>query len=137
MEIDGQCHCGNIRYRAVVDPERVVVCHCVDCQALSGSAFRTVAFTVPDGFEVLAGSIKVYVKTTAASGNPRAQGFCGDCGSAIYATSVGGDGPRVFGLRVGTIRQRAELVPKKQVWHEQAMPWVDHIGSLPSVARQS
>jgi len=136
MEIDGQCHCGNIRYRATLDPDRVVVCHCSDCQSLSGSAFRTVAFTEPDAFEVLKGTIKVYVKTTAASGNPRAQGFCGDCGSAIYATAVD-KGPKVYGLRVGTISQREEIVPKKQVWHRSALPWLDQLNALPVAERQA
>jgi len=136
MEIDGQCHCGSIRYRATLDPDRVVVCHCSDCQSLSGSAFRTVAFTEPDAFEVLKGTIKVYVKTTAASGNPRAQGFCGDCGSAIYATAVDG-GPKVYGLRVGTISQREEIVPKKQVWHRSALPWLDQLNALPVAERQA
>ncbi len=131
MEIDGQCHCGTITYRATLDPGRIVVCHCTDCQSLSGSAFRTVAFTQTDAFEVLTGTIKIYVKTSADSGNPRAQGFCGDCGSAIYATSVG-DGPKVYGLRTGTITQRAALIPKKQVWHRSALPWLDELCKLPA-----
>ena len=42
MKIDGSCHCGRIRYEAEVDPAKVVICHCTDCQTLSGSAFRTV-----------------------------------------------------------------------------------------------
>lgn len=131
MEIDGQCHCGTITYRAILDPERIVVCHCTDCQSLSGSAFRTVAFTQTDAFEVLTGTIKIYVKTSADSGNPRAQGFCGDCGSAIYATSVG-EGPKVYGLRTGTITQRAALIPKQQVWHRSALPWLDDLCELPA-----
>lgn len=131
MEIDGQCHCGTITYRALLDPERIVVCHCTDCQSLSGSAFRTVAFTQTDAFEVLTGTIKIYVKTSADSGNPRAQGFCGDCGSAIYATSVG-EGPKVYGLRTGTITQRAALIPKQQVWHRSALPWLDDLCKLPA-----
>jgi hypothetical protein len=136
MKIHGHCHCGSITYRATLDPERIVVCHCTDCQSLSGSAFRTIAFTQPDAFEVLTGTIKVYVKTTANSGNPRAQGFCGDCGSGIYATSVG-DGPKVYGLRTGTITQRADLIPNKQVWHSSALPWLNELGSLPASEKQA
>ena len=45
MKIDGGCHCGYIAYEAEVDPDKVRICHCTDCQTLSGSAFRTVAFT--------------------------------------------------------------------------------------------
>ena len=85
---------------------------------------------------MLTGTIKVYVKTTANSGNPRAQGFCGDCGSGIYATSVG-DGPKVYGLRTGTITQRADLIPNKQVWHSSALPWLNELGSLPASEKQA
>ncbi|MDQ3188264.1 MAG: GFA family protein, partial [Pseudomonadota bacterium] len=32
MKIQGACHCGDISYEAVVDPARVSICHCADCQ---------------------------------------------------------------------------------------------------------
>ena len=49
MHIDGGCHCGALTYEAEIDPARVGVCHCLDCQILSGSAFRTaVTALVPD-----------------------------------------------------------------------------------------
>ena len=62
MQIDGGCHCGHITYRADIDPERVVICHCTDYQALSGSAYRFVAFTREDALEILTGELKIYVK---------------------------------------------------------------------------
>ena len=40
MEIDGHCHCGRISFEAEVDPNAVTICHCTDCQTLTGSAFR-------------------------------------------------------------------------------------------------
>lgn len=40
MRIDGQCHCGRVRYVADIAPEQVSICHCTDCQSLTGSAFR-------------------------------------------------------------------------------------------------
>jgi hypothetical protein len=45
MKIDRRCHCGYITYEAEIDPEKVMICHCTDCQTLSGPAFRTVALT--------------------------------------------------------------------------------------------
>jgi hypothetical protein len=44
MKIDGACHCGCVRYEAEVNLEQVAICHCTDCQIISGSAFRTVVF---------------------------------------------------------------------------------------------
>jgi hypothetical protein len=40
MKIDGACHCGYIRVEGEADPEKTTVCHCTDCQASTGSAFR-------------------------------------------------------------------------------------------------
>ena len=131
MHIDGGCHCGNISYAAEVDPEKVIVCHCTDCQALSGTAFRTVVFVPESRFTLLNGSLRIYEKI-ADSGNRRALMFCADCGTQIYATSVDGD-EKILGLRVGTARQRGELRPKKQYWCRSALDWVTDLDAIEQV----
>ena len=135
MKIDGGCHCGAITYEAEVDPENVFLCHCTDCQALSGAAYRIVVRTPEASFTLLTGTPKIYVKT-AQSGAKREQAFCPDCGSPLYATSlraVDANEPRVFGIRVGTVRQRDQLRPKAQYYCRSALPWVNEIAALPRV----
>jgi len=127
IKIDGQCHCGAIAYEAEIDPGRVRICRCTDCQVLSGTAFRITAPTAEAVFRLLRGMPAEYRKT-AESGRIRIQAFCRDCGSPLYATSAG-DGPRVFGVRAGTIRQRRDLVPKRQFWRRSAPPWIPEIAS--------
>lgn len=122
MKIDGACHCGHITYEAEIDPEKIVICHCTDCQTLSGTAFRTVAHSREGSFKLLSGQLKEYIKT-GGSGAGRPQGFCPECGTPIYGTSVG-DGPKAHSLRVGTICQRDALVPTTQVWTRSRQPWV-------------
>jgi len=129
MKIDGACHCGNITYRAEIDPDDVILCHCTDCQTLSGCAYRTVAFADEATFELLSGAPSVYIKT-AESGNKREQTFCPACGSPIYATSTEAP-PRMLGLRVGAIKQRHRLPPKAQCWTHSAQDWVNGIAALP------
>ena len=131
MKIDGTCHCGAIAYEAEINPQEVYLCHCTDCQALTGTTFRTVVQAANDSFRILKGQPKIYVKT-ADSGNKRQQAFCGNCGTPIYATSAG-DGPKSYGIRVGSIRQRDQLVPTLQYWTRSAQPWVGSIGTLPKV----
>ena len=104
MKIDGSCHCGGITFEAEADPAMVVICHCTDCQTLSGTAFRTVVPTKKGSFKLLPGAPKVYVKT-GESGNKREQTFCPDCGTPIYSGPLG-EGASVVSLRVGAIRQR-------------------------------
>lgn len=131
MKVDGRCHCGRISYEADIDPAAVMVCHCTDCQALSGSAFRTVALTRPGGLRLLTGEVRTYVKI-AESGARRLQCFCPDCGSPIYATAEGAE-PKVYSLRLGTCRQRAELMPVAQIWCGSALSW---LGDLPGIERR-
>ena len=128
MHIDGGCHCGFITYEAEVDPAKVGICHCTDCQNLTGTAYRVTVPAPKDGFKLLSGKVKIYVKT-AESGTRRAHGFCPECGTPIYATAV--TDPQVYGIRVGTARQRAELAPKRQVWCRSALDWAMNITPLP------
>ena len=128
MKIDGGCHCGAIRYEADIDPEMVSICHCTDCQTLSGTAFRVVVFAPAEKFSLTQGEPKIYVKV-AESGNRRAQAFCAECGSPIYATSAD-EKPAAYGLRVGTVRQRDQLPPKRQIWHRSAVSWFPEMQGL-------
>src|SRR5215213_10627543 len=82
-----------------------------------------------DGFRLLSGEVKVYVKT-AESGAKRHQGFCPVCGSPIYSTSDA-NGPKVFAIRTGTARQRNELIPRAQIWCHSEQAWTNHLGSIP------
>jgi hypothetical protein len=133
MKISGGCHCGAIAYEAEVDPNTVAVCHCTDCQTLSGSAFRVVVPVNRESFRLLVGQPKIYVKTSD-SGRERAQSFCMNCGSPIYSTEA--SNPQTFFIRVGTVQQRAELPPKIQRWCKSALRWAMDLESVPQVAKQ-
>ena len=37
---EGGCHCGALRYAVSKPPLATYVCHCTDCQRISGSAFN-------------------------------------------------------------------------------------------------
>ena len=130
MKVDGGCHCGSITFEAEIDPDAVGICHCTDCQRLSGTAFRVVVRTPEDRFTLVSGAPRTYVKT-AASGARRAQVFCPECGSQIYATSTG-DGPKVLSLRTGTLNQRDRLKPRVQIWRRSALAWIGEIDSIPA-----
>ncbi len=125
MRIDGACHCGAIEYRAELDPEKVGICHCTDCQALSASAFRSLALVAEVDFKLLKGAPSTYVKT-GDSGAPRLQVFCDTCGSGLYATSAG-EGPRIFNVRLGTVRQRQALPPRFECWRRSRLPWLPEL----------
>ena len=84
-------------------------------------------------FKLLCGEPTIYIKT-AESGNQRAHGFCPRCGTPLYATTVGN--PDLYGIRVGTTRQRAELPPQRQGWCRSAQAWSMQIDDLPKSPMQ-
>lgn len=131
MNITGGCHCGAIRFSAEIDPTRAVICHCSDCQVFSGAPFRASVPAPRATFRFERGELARYVKV-ADSGNKREQGFCGTCGSALYATSPDSDVP--YNLRLGSIDQRDQIAPVVQIWCSSAQAWAQDIHDLPGHA---
>jgi hypothetical protein len=133
MKVEGRCHCGQITFDAEIDPNAVRICHCADCQTLTGSVYRVTAPTLGPSFVLRSGTPQIYIKT-AESGKKRAHAFCPNCGTPIYATDP--HEPDTYGIRVGTLKQRAELPPTLQIWHRSALPWVSDIRDVPQIERQ-
>jgi hypothetical protein len=132
MRVHGQCHCGAVQLTAVVQLSRVFVCHCTDCQVLTGSAFRVVVPVVPGSLEVQ-GVTKGYART-ADSGAVRQQHFCPECGTPLYAGAQ--DGAGLATVRVGVLNERAVLTPTAQLWRRSALPWVNALGEVPACEQQ-
>jgi hypothetical protein len=129
MKVHGACHCGQITFEAEVDPDKTSVCHCTDCQMLSGAPYRASVAAAPAGFRVLTGELASYVKV-ADSGNRRVQTFCSRCGSPIYSTAEG-DPTAMLNIRLGVVRQRNELTPKRQIWTHSRQQWTTDLSAIP------
>lgn len=127
MKVHGQCHCGDLQFEAEVDPAQASICHCTDCQILTGTAYRVSVPAKAADFHILKGSPRIYVKT-AESGNPRAQAFCATCGTPIYASDV--SHPAVYNLRVGALAERAAFKPVRQIWCRSALGWAQDLGGM-------
>ncbi|MET0349877.1 MAG: GFA family protein [Rhizobacter sp.] len=127
MHVHGSCHCGRIRYEAEVDPGHTTVCHCTDCQKLTGTAYRVSVPAREGSFRLVAGEPSTYIKV-ADSGARRALSFCPNCGSPLYAHDA--DHPTVVGLRVGCIDEREALVPTTQKWCRSALAWTGDLSTM-------
>jgi hypothetical protein len=99
---------------------------------LTGSAYRTNVPAAAETF-VLSGQPTIYIKT-ADSGTKRAHAFCPDCGTPIYSAAI--SDPPTYSLRVGTIKQRAELHPQRQIWCRSALPWSMDLHGIEKLDRQ-
>ena len=129
MKIDGQCHCGRVTYQADIDPKRVSICHCTDCQALTGSPYRVTVICSGEQIRMTGQVPKVYART-GDNGRTRFQHFCSECGSPLFTSGEGG-GLEDWGIRWGSIRQRDQLRPRRQIWCRSAAPWISDLEGLP------
>jgi len=57
-------------------------------------------------------------------------------GRAI-ARLLAAEGAKVFSMRIGTLAERADLPPQRQIWCEAALPWTRDLLSLPKIEKQS
>jgi hypothetical protein len=131
MKVHGACHCGQITYEAEVDPAKVGLCNCTDCQMLTGSAFRVSVPAPAATYRLLRGQPKVYVKT-ADSGVRRRHSFCPNCGTPVAATADS-DHPPFYSLRVGCLRERADLPPQRRIWCKSALAWAQDVSGVPGI----
>jgi hypothetical protein len=125
MHIDGECHCGRVTYEAEVDPKNVIICHCTDCQTFSGAPYRANVPVLVENFR-MTGEPRTYVKR-GDSGRDVTTAFCGECGAALYSAAAHRP---YLNLRLGAVKQRAQLPPKSQGFCRSAMPWATDISGV-------
>ncbi len=133
MHVEGRCHCGAIAYEAEINPGTVRICHCTDCQTLTGSAYRVIVRAPAAGFVLKSGTPKIYVRTSDG-GARRGQACCPDCGTPLYAAAL--ENTPFYVLRLGAIKERAALMPKDRVWCRSALPWSGDLSSIERHERQ-
>ena len=129
IKINGGCYCGDITITGEVSSDKIMACHCTDCQKFSGAPFRAVAVIAADAVKI-SGTVTEFLKI-AESGNERLQGFCGKCGSHLYATDPA---KTLFMIRTGCLDQHHELVPAKHIFGKSAVEWVGEIADSSWVA---
>jgi hypothetical protein len=134
MKVTGQCHCGVITYEAEVEPGTVNVCHCRDCQRLTGSAFRVTIPAPAAQFRLLSGTPRHYVKV-ADSGARRVHAFCERCGTPVYACAP--ENPQVYSLRLGALNERDALGPPvREIWIRRRLSWIAKVDGATQVDGQ-
>lgn len=126
---EGCCPCGQLVVRCTGDPVRVSVCHCLDCQRRSGSAFAAQA-RWPAGDVALVGTSAQWTKRSE-SGSLATFSFCPQCGSNmlyrsdampdLVAVPIGGFADPKFPAPIYSVYE-----DRKQSWVEITSPGTDH-----------
>ena len=131
-ELKGGCLCGAVRYSAEGDLATATVCHCRDCQKFTGSAFAALLM-VPKTTLTITGPIKTH-GGVGGSGKPILRHFCSECGSSIAEEP--GTRPGMAILCVGTLDDPAAATPAREIFRDDALPWVQVSGDMPRFAKR-
>lgn len=73
-KVSGGCLCGDVRFVATGQPDRVGVCHCLDCRKHHGGLFYAAAI-FPQTAVTVEGNTSHYA----------GRHFCPRCGSSVFA----------------------------------------------------
>ena len=116
------CRCGQLRVTVAGEPVRVSVCHCLDCQKRTGSAFSAQARWPEERFEA-EGRSQTWAHR-ADSGNEITHHFCPDCGSTVcYRIAGRFDG--LVAIPIGAFDDPYFLSPRFSVWERRRHDWVE------------
>ena len=115
----GGCLCGAVRYSLNGAPLMVHVCHCHDCQSVSGSAYTLTALVATAAL-ALTGPLETVARVTTRGRQVR-NTVCEKCRAGL--TSSDAARPDFTGLRAGTLDDASWAVPIAQTFVRSAIPW--------------
>ena len=130
-QIAGGCLCGKVRYSADVEPAFVGVCHCRNCQKVSGSAFGIVV-GLPQPAVSVQGDLTTF-NDKGDSGNTLFRRFCPVCGSTVMEEAEVMPGLVMVG--VGTLDDPSWVKPTMEIYCDSAQPWVQLGGDMKRFAK--
>lgn len=132
-EIKGGCLCGAVRYTARAEGLGAIVCHCTDCQKFTGAAFAALV-PVQRADMTLTGPVKVHT-AIGGSGKPVLRNFCAECGSSLFEEPQVRPGLAI--LFAGTLDDPKAVSPLREIFRDDAFPWVAVHGDIPRFAKRA
>jgi hypothetical protein len=115
-----QCSCGQLSVACEGEPVRRSMCHCLDCQRRTGSAFGVQA-RFPKSAVTISGRSTAYARK-GDSGGTATMHFCPVCGSTVYWEPDSTDG--VVYVAVGAFADPSFPPPTISVYGERRHSWL-------------
>lgn len=104
----GGCLCGDVRFVAAGRPNRVGMCHCMDCRKHHGALFHASAI-FPDDAVTVEGETRAYA----------GRHFCPRCGSSVFARSAD-----EIEVNLGSLDAPDQFVPTYELWTVRREAWL-------------
>ena len=106
--LTGGCLCGDVRILASGRPNRVGMCHCLDCRKHHGALFFAAAI-FPEHAVTIEGETRVYA----------GRHFCPRCGSSVFARFED-----EIEVHLGTLDAPDQFVPTYECWTVHRESWL-------------
>jgi hypothetical protein len=116
------CTCGSLRLVCSGKPVRISMCHCLDCQRRTGSAFSIAAFFARDAVRLAQGIPREFTRDSA-TGKKVTFHFCADCGSTVFWHPE--RMPHLAGVAVGAFADPSFPRPEQSVWTRDKHDWLE------------
>ena len=120
----GKCECGAVRYEVPDEFLYAANCHCSNCRAGTGSAFKPFAGIEREKLELTDGRDSLLVFGEENENHTR----CGVCGSLLY--SVVRDGAYVH-VAMGSLVDEPTIRPAGHIFVGSKAPWYEITDDLP------
>jgi hypothetical protein len=121
---EAACSCGQLQLTVRGDPIRVSMCHCLECQRRTGSAFSVQAFYPREQVRLAKGIAKRYARR-GDSGRTVTFNFCPECGGTVFWEIE--QRPELVAVAVGMFADPEFEKPRYSVWEKRQHPWTTAI----------
>jgi hypothetical protein len=120
----GRCECGTVRYTVADAFLYAANCHCSQCRAATGSAFKAFAGIEREKLELTEGQDSLLIFGEEHLNNTR----CGACGSLLF--SVVREGAYVH-VALGSLVDAPGVRPTEHIFVGSKAPWFEITDDLP------
>lgn len=108
QQVSGGCLCGDVRFSVEGRPDRVGVCHCLDCRKHHGAPFQATAI-FPEAA----------VRIEGETGDYAGRHFCRRCGSSVFART----GAEIE-VSLGAFDEPNRFAPSYENWTMRREAWL-------------
>ncbi|KAI5464029.1 Mss4-like protein [Mariannaea sp. PMI_226] len=133
--VSGSCICKKVAYTYTGEPTLKAVCHCRECQKLTGSSY-TYNFLIPrENFKWTSGTPKAG-KFVQEIGVEVDYSFCPDCGTVLIKQSEADMFKPFFLVQAGTIDgDEFKTKPDAELWTSRKVEWIDALNGVEQKAQ--
>lgn len=125
-KIKGSCLCGQITFECDKAFSQFHLCHCTQCQKMSGSAHASNLFTHPGNILWLSG--EALVKRYDVEGRTLTNAFCSQCGCGVPYVSGSGN---YLVVPAGCLDESPDILADDNIFWDERASWYDDALTTP------